>query len=112
VEPRNFVPTYFESFYAPGFGWWYQYGGLHGDPAANRPNAVEPPRGHPLRRAMELLDETSMMTREADRITHFNAVQEIAADNVWTISIRRTRSEGKECSKQHGRHWHRVQRFS
>ena len=87
VEPRNFVPTYFESFYAPAFGWWYQYGGLHGDPAANRPNAIEPPVGHPLRRAMELLDETSAMTSEAERIAHFNAVQEIAADNVWTISI-------------------------
>jgi len=87
VEPRNFVPTYFESFYAPGFGWWYQYGGLHGDPAANRPNAIEPPAGHPLRRAMELLDETSVMMRESDRIAHFNAVQEIAAENVWSISI-------------------------
>ncbi len=87
VEPRNFVPTYVESFYAPGFGWWYQYGGLHGDPAANRPNAIEPPRDHPLRRAMELLDQASMMTNETDRIAHFNAIQEIAADNVWTISI-------------------------
>ena len=87
VEPRNFVPTYFESFYAPGFGWWYQYGGLHGDPAASRPNAIEPPRDHPLRRAMELLDEASMMTNERDRISRFNEVQEIAADNVWTISI-------------------------
>lgn len=87
VEPRNFVPTYFESFYAPGFGWWYQYGGLHGDPAANRPNAIEPPRDHPLRRAMELLDQASMMTSESDRIARFNEIQEIAADNVWTISI-------------------------
>lgn len=87
VEPRNFVPTYFESFYAPGYGWWYQNGGLHGDPAANRPNAIEPPRGHPLRRAMELLDETMTMTSEADRIARFNEVQEIAADNLWTISI-------------------------
>lgn len=87
VEPRNFVPTYFESFYAPAFGGWYQYGGLHGDPAANRPNATEPPRGHPLRRAMELLDEASVMTDEKDRIARFNEVQEIAADNVWTISV-------------------------
>lgn len=87
VEPRNFVPTYFESFYAPAFGWWYQYGGLHGDPAANRPNALEPPRGHPLRRAMELLDETTMMPSEAERIAKFREVQEIAAENVWTISI-------------------------
>ena len=87
VEPRNFVPTYFESFYAPAFGWWYQHGGLHGDPAATRPNAIAPPPGHPLRRTMELLDEANAMPREADRIAHFNAVQEIAADEVWTISI-------------------------
>ena len=87
VEPRNFVPTYFESFYAPAFGWWYQYGGLHGDPAAQRPNALAPPAGHPLRRAMELLDEASTMTSESERIARFNAIQEIAADEVWTISI-------------------------
>jgi ABC-type dipeptide/oligopeptide/nickel transport system permease component/ABC-type transport system substrate-binding protein len=87
VEPRNFVPTYFESFFAPAFGSWYQYGGLHGDAAANRPNAIEPPRDHPLRRAMELLDEASTLTSEAERIARFNDVLEIAADNVWTISL-------------------------
>ncbi len=87
VEPRNFVPTYFESFYAPAFGWWYQYGGLHGDPAAQRPSSVEPPPGHPLRRAMELLDEASAMTSEPERIAKFNEILEIAADNVWSISI-------------------------
>ena len=40
VEPRNFVPTYLESFYAPGYGTWYQYGGLHDNPASHRPNAI------------------------------------------------------------------------
>lgn len=87
VEPRNFVPTYLESFYAPAYGLWYQFGGLHGDPTALRPNSIEPPRGHPLRRAMELLDEVNTMPAEADRIARFNDIQEIAADQVWTISI-------------------------
>lgn len=87
VEPRNFVPTYFESFFAPAYGLWYQYGGLHGDPAANRPNALPPPQGHPLRRAMELLDSAMTMTREEDRIARFREVLDIAAENVWTISI-------------------------
>ncbi len=87
VEPRNFVPTYFESFYAPAFGWWYQYGGLHGDPAARRPNAQEPPRGHPLRRAMELLDEAMVLTSEEERRARFREILDIAADNVWSISI-------------------------
>lgn len=87
VEARNFVPTYFESFFAPGFGTWYQYGGLHDDPAARRPNALAPPVDHPLRRAMELLEEANRQPREADRIARFNEIQEIAADHVWTISI-------------------------
>jgi peptide/nickel transport system permease protein len=87
VEARNFVPTYFESFFAPGYGTWYQYGGLHDDPAARRPNAIEPPVGHPLRRAMELLEDANRQPLEAVRIARFNEIQEIAADNVWTISI-------------------------
>lgn len=87
VEPRNFVPTYFESFYAPGFGTWYQHGGLYGDPAARRPSALEPPKGHPLRRAMELLDAANAMPAEADRIAQFAQIQDIAAEEVWTISI-------------------------
>jgi ABC-type dipeptide/oligopeptide/nickel transport system permease component/ABC-type transport system substrate-binding protein len=87
VEPRNFVPTYFESFYAPGFGVWYQNGGLYGNAAAQRPGAIEPPPGHPLRRAMELLDAANAMTSEAERIAQFDKIQEIAADEVWTISI-------------------------
>lgn len=87
VEARNFVPTYFESFFAPGYGTWYQYGGLHDDPAARRPNALAPPEGHPLRRAMELLEDANRQPVEADRIARFHAIQEIAADNVWTISV-------------------------
>jgi len=87
VEPRNFVPTYFESFFAPGYGTWYQNGGLYGDPAAQRPNAIAPPPGHPIRRAMELLDAANAMPSEAERIAQFNRIQEIAADEVWTISI-------------------------
>ena len=87
VEPRNFVPTYLESFFAPAFGVWFQYGGLHGAPAAQRPNAVAPPPGHPIRRAMEILEETVALPDEADRIAHFREIADIAADNVWTISI-------------------------
>jgi peptide/nickel transport system permease protein len=87
VEARNFVPTYFESFFAPGYGTWYQYGGLHDDPAARRPNAIAPPIGHPLRRAMEILEDANRQPSEAARIARFNEIQEIAADNVWTISV-------------------------
>ena len=87
VEPRNFVPTYFESFFAPGFGTWFQYGGLHDNPAARRPNAIPPPPAHPIRRAMEILEETLALPDEAARIAHFREIADIDADNVWTISI-------------------------
>jgi ABC-type dipeptide/oligopeptide/nickel transport system permease component/ABC-type transport system substrate-binding protein len=87
VEPRNFVPTYWESFYAPGFGVWFQNGGLYGNPAARRPNAIEPPRGHPIRRAMEILEEANASIDSAQRIRRLNEIMEIAAENLWTISI-------------------------
>jgi len=87
VEPRNFVPTYYESFYAPAFGVWFQYGGLHGAPAALRPNAAAPPLAHPLRRAMTILEETLTLPDEAARIARFREIADLAAENVWTISI-------------------------
>jgi len=86
-EPRNFVPTYWESYFAPGYGVWYQNGGLYGNPAARRPNAIEPPVGHPLRHAMEILEELRALPDEAARRARFNEILEIAADNVWVISI-------------------------
>jgi ABC-type dipeptide/oligopeptide/nickel transport system permease component/ABC-type transport system substrate-binding protein len=87
VEPRNFVPTYLESFFAPAYGIWYQYGGLRGNPAALRPDAIAPPPGHPLRRAMELLDQANVEPAEPRRIALFHDIAEIAADQVWSISI-------------------------
>jgi peptide/nickel transport system permease protein len=88
VEPRNFVPTYGESFFAPRFGIWYLNGGLNGDPTVKeRPAALAPPRGHPLLSAMKILDEASALPTEAERRARFNEVLEIAADNLWTISI-------------------------
>ena len=87
AEPRNFLPTYSESFFAPRFGIWNQYGGLYGDPAAQRPAAMAPPLGHPLRRAMELFEETTKLLTEAERRSRFDEVLNLAADNLWTISV-------------------------
>jgi ABC-type dipeptide/oligopeptide/nickel transport system permease component/ABC-type transport system substrate-binding protein len=87
LEARNFVPTYIESFYAPAFGVWYALGGMHGDPRAERPGAVPPPADHPLRRAMQLYEQAIQQTdREAQRRI-FNEALEIAAENLWHISI-------------------------
>jgi ABC-type dipeptide/oligopeptide/nickel transport system permease component/ABC-type transport system substrate-binding protein len=88
VEPRNFVPMRPHSFFAPGFAHWYQLGGLAGNAdLADRPLAMEPPVGHPLRRTMEILEEAlAAGTREQQREI-FSEVFDIAAENVWSINI-------------------------
>ncbi|HEY0943982.1 MAG TPA: ABC transporter substrate-binding protein [Opitutaceae bacterium] len=87
LEPRNFVPTYQQSLYAPGFGVWYQSGGLYGHPDARRPGRIEPPVGHPLRRNMELFEQINRTPDPAGRIALFRQIQESNAEEVWTISI-------------------------
>ncbi|HVU24139.1 MAG TPA: ABC transporter substrate-binding protein [Opitutus sp.] len=88
LDPRNFVPTFGESFFAPGYGLWYRYGGLYGDPAANAiKGTIAPPPGGPIRREMELLDQAYTAPTRAEAIEDFRAIQHIAAENVWTISI-------------------------
>lgn len=88
VEPRSFVPVYMQTDFAPGYGAWYQDGGLYGDPAAKeRPSAVEPPPGDPLRRAMVLLDEARQQTSESARRADMRQILDIAADNLWSINI-------------------------
>ena len=75
LDPRNFVPTFGESFFAPGYGLWYRYGGLYGDPAARaQKGAIEPPRDHPLRREMEILDQAYTATSRAGAIARKSVV--------------------------------------
>ncbi|MES2460417.1 MAG: ABC transporter permease subunit, partial [Armatimonadota bacterium] len=86
VEARSFVPTYIESFWAPAYGIWYQKGGLYGDPRALQ-GGQEPARNSDIRRGMELLTQ---MVQEPDRkkqIAIFNKIADLAADNVWSISL-------------------------
>ncbi len=85
VQPRNFVPTYGWSLFAPGYGEWFSRGGMRGNPAADgRP---EPEPGSDIRRAMELLQEASRQpTREGQREV-FREIFKINAENIWSINI-------------------------
>jgi ABC-type dipeptide/oligopeptide/nickel transport system permease component/ABC-type transport system substrate-binding protein len=87
VEPRNFVPTYFESHFAPGFGQWYLLGGLYGDPSANVPGAIPPPADHPLRRNMELLERIYQEGDARKREELFRRILEANTEEVWHISL-------------------------
>ena len=84
-EPRTFAPVTFEANYAVGYANWYQRGGLHGDPRAA--GAVEPPPGSPARRAMELYEEALGAPTEEGRIAAVRSLTDLAAGEVWTISI-------------------------
>lgn len=84
---RNFVPTALHSFYAPAHGVWFMHGGLYGNPRAQVPGAQEPPPGHPLRRAMEIYEAAVAETDPEEQRRIFQEVLEIAAENLWTISI-------------------------
>lgn len=88
IEPRNFAPTGTDAFYAPGFAFWYQFGGMHGSAeAAASPRAIAPPPDHPLRRNLQTLDQIHRTFDPEERITLFREIAERNAEDVWTISI-------------------------
>ncbi|HYD85089.1 MAG TPA: ABC transporter permease subunit, partial [Opitutus sp.] len=88
LEPRNFAPTATDSFYAPGFAFWYMFGGMHGSAeAAASPRAIAPGPDHPLLRNLETLDQIYRTPDPQKRIALFQQIAERNAENVWTISI-------------------------
>jgi ABC-type dipeptide/oligopeptide/nickel transport system permease component/ABC-type transport system substrate-binding protein len=87
IEPRNFVPTYADAFYAPGFGIWYSLGGMQGSRNSTAPSAIAPPADHPLRRNMELLDEIYRTPDRARRVSLFREIEDRNANEVWSITI-------------------------
>jgi len=75
------------AYQAYGYQNWYKGGGLYGNPKATELGGIEPPIDHPIRRAMELVDDSySAINREEQRLI-FNKLFDIAAENVWSINI-------------------------
>jgi len=83
LDARTYVATMGASFFAPEWGRWYDLGGLHGEGG----DFQGPPVGHPARLAMELYDHAQIAPTATARLDYFNQIMEIAADNVWNISI-------------------------
>ena len=86
IEPRSFVPANGESHFAPGYGIWYQKGGLYGNPQAKF-GGVEPPEGSPSRRAQELLSRVVTASSLEERQAIFAQIFDICAREVWSISV-------------------------
>jgi ABC-type dipeptide/oligopeptide/nickel transport system permease component/ABC-type transport system substrate-binding protein len=81
------VATSNSTFFAPGWGTWFDKGGLEGDEAANVPAAVPVPEGHPMRKAMELWREYTFESSLERRQELSAQIAEIAAENLWTINL-------------------------
>jgi len=86
IEPRYFVPVTMESNYARAYARWYMRDGLY-DPNVAGPGIVEPPVGHPMRRAIELYEQTQAVGDPARQKAIFREVLRIAAENVWSINV-------------------------
>jgi ABC-type dipeptide/oligopeptide/nickel transport system permease component/ABC-type transport system substrate-binding protein len=87
LAPANFVPIHQHAYMAPGFGLWYTLGGLYGTEASKIGRAIEPPKGHPLRWALERYEETLQMVDPEERDAAFNEILDLAADQLWHISV-------------------------
>lgn len=86
IEPRDFVPTYGDAFYASGYGLWYLFGGPSGAPIKSA-DAIAPPPGSAILRNMNLLDEIYRTPDPARRIALFHQIEDTDAREVWTISL-------------------------
>lgn len=87
VQPRSFVPTSQGTHFAVGFASWFQEGGLWHQQGPLSGRAVEPPPGHPLRRALEIYAELIESPEKERREALMKEILAIAAENVWSISI-------------------------
>jgi peptide/nickel transport system substrate-binding protein len=79
------VATSNSTFFAPGWGTWYDHGGLEGN--GNVPGAVPVPEGHPMREAMQLWTEYTYEPSLERRQELSDRIAAIAAENLWTINL-------------------------
>ena len=88
VLGRYFVPYNTESFYAVGWGRWYMNGGFYGSELSKTIRGTIPvPRDHPMYKALELYEQALGATEFEDQKRLLDQVFDIAAENVWSISI-------------------------
>lgn len=87
VGSRSFVADNAQSHFAMANAAWFRRGGLYGDPRAQGGEMAEPEVGSPIRRAMELREAAMQAISEEEQIGIFDEILEIAAENLWSISI-------------------------
>ena len=92
IEPllssEMFVPTTSGAYYATRWGQWYYKGGFYGMERARRERGAIPvPRNHVMYKAIEYYEKARGAVTLAEQREWFTKVLDIAAENVWAISI-------------------------
>lgn len=86
LEARSFVATSGWALHAPYYGTWFGAGGMDGQNVKSG-LALEPPKGSPIRKAMEYWQQILNASNEAERVELFSKIANLAAEEVWSISI-------------------------
>src|SRR5262249_22284149 len=87
LSPRYFFAFHSESFYAPGWGKWYQRGGLYDMPESRSKGSIPVPKDHPMYEAMVDFDKALLAPTFEVQKKLIDAMLDIAAENTWSISI-------------------------
>ena len=87
LSPRYFIPASTESFYAVGWGRWYQNGGYYGDPQADTAGCIPVPKSSPMYEAISCYEQALQTVDKAEQIRLVRRITDIAAENTWTINI-------------------------
>jgi ABC-type dipeptide/oligopeptide/nickel transport system permease component/ABC-type transport system substrate-binding protein len=82
-----FMPQNGHNEWASAWGTWYWKDGLQGNPDAVTPGSFSPPDGHPILEAMRIYDEAGTVIDPLERRKIYEPVLDIAAENIWTLSI-------------------------
>jgi ABC-type dipeptide/oligopeptide/nickel transport system permease component/ABC-type transport system substrate-binding protein len=84
---RYFIAANTESFYAVGWGKWFQRGGLYGNPQAQSKGSIPVPVGHPMREGMETYEQAQRAPTFDEQKRLIDRVLDITAENLWSINI-------------------------
>ncbi|MGN6506537.1 MAG: ABC transporter substrate-binding protein [Tepidisphaeraceae bacterium] len=87
LQPRELIANDAEAYYAVGWGRWFQAGGMFDSPQSKRPGQIPVPKDSPMYEAMRCYTQALRAADLATQKKLMSRVTDIAAENLWTISI-------------------------
>ena len=88
LSARLYVPTDAGAYYATRWGSWYYQGGFYkAEGEVTEYGAIPVPGDHPMHRAIGLFEKARQASTLPERKRIFDQVLDIAAENVWSLSI-------------------------